>query len=274
MLHRRDLAELEAWESISSESNASYTLNTPEEVVFGANTSCVLTPEAIIGPYWVKGELIRKNVTETQIGVPMHLDMQFVDISTCKPIPQLMIDIWSANATGVYSGVALGEGGLDTSFLRGVQMSDRDGVVQFDTIFPGHYTERATHEHVTSHVNSTLLPNGTYTGGTVTHIGQLFFEESLKHKIEATYPYDQNTQAYTTNDDDEGSIAANATTAAYDPFPEWLMLSDQLSDGLLMWISIGVNMSANYDSDAIFAASWTADGGVANPNFSYSGTLP
>jgi protocatechuate 3,4-dioxygenase beta subunit len=196
MLHRRDLAELEAWESISSESNASYTLNTPEEVVFGANTSCVLTPEAIIGPYWVKGELIRKNVTETQIGVPMHLDMQFVDISTCKPIPQLMIDIWSANATGVYSGVALGEGGLDTSFLRGVQMSDRDGVVQFDTIFPGHYTERATHEHVTSHVNSTLLPNGTYTGGTVTHIGQLFFEESLKHKIEATYPYDQNASLH------------------------------------------------------------------------------
>lgn len=37
---------------------------------------------------------------------------------------------------------------LDTTFLRGIQQTDADGAVQFDTLFPGHYTGRAPHTHV------------------------------------------------------------------------------------------------------------------------------
>jgi protocatechuate 3,4-dioxygenase beta subunit len=55
---------------------------------------------------------------------------------------------------GVYSGVqASGNGdssdasNLDATFLRGIQPSNDEGVVQFESIFPGHYTGRATHIH-------------------------------------------------------------------------------------------------------------------------------
>jgi hypothetical protein len=57
------------------------------------------------------------------------------------------------NQQGVYSGVeASGNGNseagnLDATFLRGIQKSDEDGVVYFQSVFPGHYTGRATHIH-------------------------------------------------------------------------------------------------------------------------------
>ena len=62
-------------------------------------------------------------------------------------------DLWNCNATGVYAGiVATGNGnGLDdptninNTFLRGIQKVDHDGVATFESIFPGHYSGRATH---------------------------------------------------------------------------------------------------------------------------------
>ena len=72
----------------------------------------------------------------------------------------------------------------------------------FDTIFAGHYDGRATHIHLVAQQNGTVFDNGTYAGGTVSHVGQLFFDEDLRSAVEATYPYNTNTQAVTSNDDD------------------------------------------------------------------------
>lgn len=54
-----------------------------------------------------------------------------------------------------------GQGGLNSTFLRGIQLTDHDGVVQFETIFPGHYSGRAVHTHLLAHTNATIEPNGT-----------------------------------------------------------------------------------------------------------------
>lgn len=137
------------------------------------------------------------------------------------------------NATGVYSGVdSTGEGGLNSTFLRGLQMSDNDGVVQFDTIFPGHYSGRATHEHTVVHTNASLLPNGSYTGGTVSHIGQIFFDESLRSAVEETYPYNTNTIEALSNDDD--MWAPSQADNNYDPFPEYVYLGNDIT-GKILW---------------------------------------
>ena len=81
-------------------------------MLFAANTSCILTPENTIGPYYVLGEMVRSDVTESQAGIPLHLEMQFIDTTTCEPIPQLLIDIWACNATGTYSGIDAAQGDL------------------------------------------------------------------------------------------------------------------------------------------------------------------
>lgn len=56
--------------------------------------------------------------------------------------------------------------------------------------------------HVVAHIGGTVLPNGTYTGGKVSHIGQVFFDQSLITKVEALPPYNTNTQRLTTNSAD------------------------------------------------------------------------
>ena len=108
----------------------------------------------------------------------------------------LTSDIWHCNATGVYSGiVADGNGNLNDAsninktFLRGLQTTDSDGVVQYSSIFPGHYSARATHVHVQTHLNGTILPNGTYSGGSVSHIGQFFFDQDLITEVNTLPPY-------------------------------------------------------------------------------------
>ena len=105
-------------------------------------------------PIDVEGEFVRKNVIENEKGVVLYLDIQVVDINTCKPIPKAAVEIWSANATGVYSGVVgFGNGNrADTSnqqnkALRGIQITDKEGAVQFDTILPGGYMGRTAHIH-------------------------------------------------------------------------------------------------------------------------------
>lgn len=139
-------------------------------------------------------------------------------------------------------------------------------MVEFETIFPGHYDGRATHTHILTHLNTTLLPNKTLEVGTgsVAHIGQLFWNEVLRSAVENTSPYNTNTQAITTNADDMWSVLQ--ADSAYDPFPEYIYLGDDLDDGLFAWIQIGLNATADYTDDSYYsiAAYLEADGGYQN----------
>jgi len=269
-LHRRDAASLRKWAATKHDKTGAINLtkDSSNAEIFGSNTSCVLTPDNANGPYFVFQEHIRSNVVEQTVGVPMHLELQFIDVNTCKPATQLLVDTWSCNATGAYSGVsAAGEGGLGTTFLRGVQPTDADGVVSFDTIFPGHYQGRATHQHLIAHVGATTLPNGTYTGGRVAHLSQLFFDQALRDAVEATAPYSTNRIAKTANLVD--GFTGYAATANYDPFPNYIMLGNGLANGLFVWAELGLNTSSNWDYYAPYAATWKEGGGYNNPKFNF-----
>lgn len=103
----------------------------------------------------VKGEAVRKDITEGQAGIKMTMAIQVVDISGCKPVTGAYLDIWSSNSTGMYVGVqgypGMGDPNdasiLKGTALRGVQPVDANGIATFDTLLPGHYDGRATHIH-------------------------------------------------------------------------------------------------------------------------------
>jgi Dioxygenase len=142
-LTNRDFATYN-FSHFSSDATINYT--TRPAVLFGDDSSCMLQPDVTQGPYYVNGELIRENVAEGQGGIPLFLQMQFVDTSTCEPIPNMWVDLWHCNATGVYSGVVANGNGnsndtsnLDATFLRGINLTNSAGVAHFQTIFPGHY---------------------------------------------------------------------------------------------------------------------------------------
>jgi hypothetical protein len=172
------------------------------------------------------------------------------------------------NSTGVYSGVsATGNGdgsaaNLNETFLRGVQQTDADGTVQFQTLVPGHYTGRTNHIHVMLHINATAFSNGTLIDTThVGHVGQAFFDQDLITQVEATSAYVTNTQELTTNSEDM-ILSQEAETS--DPFIEYVLLGDSVEDGLLGWLSFGVDKDLAKNVTA--AATHYQSGGVANPN--------
>lgn len=202
----------------------------------------------------------------------MHMDIQFVDMNTCGPVAAVAADVWHCNSTGVYSGVAADdEGGLNSTFLRGVQLSDGDGVAAFDTLFPGHYDDRITHLHLVAQQHATLLPNGTYTDGTTVHVGQIYFEDALVAAVEATWPYSTNAIPFTTWEVD-GWMLEEATDD-YDPYVEYVQLGADLQDGLLAWITVAVDLSSDHSSNRTAAASYYEGGGVAH-NGSSKGLPP
>jgi hypothetical protein len=121
-LVRRDFASLNR----THESTSSVSYGDDKTLLFSDNFTCILQPEVTVGPYYVGGELIRSDITDGQEGVPLYLDIQLVDTSTCEPLPAVYMDIWHCNATGVYSGVVAPSNGnsddlsnVDATFLRG-----------------------------------------------------------------------------------------------------------------------------------------------------------
>lgn len=175
---------------------------TADHVAASAATACVLTPEVTSGPYYIANHLLRRNVTENQRGLPLALHLTVQHATSCKPIRGANVEIWHANALGVYSGYGSGAspgggggggGGHATptnklTFLRGHQISDAAGEVIFDTIYPGWYRGRAPHIHVKVHV-----------GGSVVHTGQLFFADPTSDAVYRTIHYRSHGQPDTTD---------------------------------------------------------------------------
>lgn len=147
----------------------------PAAVASGA-ISCVLTPELTEGPYYVPAEKVRRNITEGRPGAALDLRLTVVDASTCKAIKGAVVDIWHADAGGVYSGAVAGNSG--TNFMRGIQKTDSSGLARFISVYPGWYQGRAVHIHVKVHL-----------GGTVVHTGQFFFNDALTDAVYKRSPY-------------------------------------------------------------------------------------
>jgi protocatechuate 3,4-dioxygenase beta subunit len=176
------LLGLAGWRAAESEGAG------PAGVASGA-VSCVLTPEQTEGPYYTPGERFRRNITEGRPGVPLLLRLRVVDASTCKPIRNAAVDIWHADALGVYSGFGAGAG--SRTFMRGIQRTDANGLARFRTVYPGWYRGRTVHIHVKVHV-----------AGNVVHTGQLYFPDSLTDRIFRRKPYSRRPDRTTRNAND------------------------------------------------------------------------
>ncbi|ETS87847.1 hypothetical protein PFICI_01675 [Pestalotiopsis fici W106-1] len=249
-----------------------YTLDTPADELFsGVNGSCLLSPEATQGPYYVGGEYVREDIIEEQEGVDTILDYQVIDVDTCEPVPDVYVEMWHCNATGVYSGIVAGGNGnqadtdnIDTTFLRGIQKTDEDGVAQFETIFPGHYLSRTNHIHILVHAaNSTALSNDTI-GNAIwsSHVGQTFFDQDLIDAVELLEPYNTNWQPVTLNEDDN-VLQGETRTDGIDPVFQYTLLSEDIADGLFGWVAFGINTTRA--SSVSPAAFYYEDGGMVNP---------
>lgn len=122
------------------------------------------------------------------------------------------------------------------------------------------------------HFNGTQFDNGTYAGGYVSHVGQLFFDQSLISSVSKVSPYSGNNAAITANSED--NILSEETGNGHDPLVEYSLLStsDDVSEGIFGWISFGVDLTSQ--ETVTGASTLTSNGGVANSGSGMGGGGP
>lgn len=252
---------------IPRDTSVNITTETPHYATI-QNDTCILVPETTAGPYvWPRSETLRQNMAEDQPGVPLYLDIGVLDVNTCEPAPNVLIDMWHCNATGSYSSftglspntpfeelldqlnVTIGDGELDlhtdaTTFLRGMWPTDDNGVMEMQTIFPGFYVERAIHIHVQAHTEWVVRTNGTIVTGNTRATGQIGFGEALSQEIMALAPYATHTEINrTTNDVDSIFKEIDGKGFDYEVQVEPLDGVDN-RNGMIGYITFGVNMTS------------------------------
>ena len=163
--------------------------------------SCVLTPDAGEGPFYLDPKLLRSDITSGQPGAPLQLALQVVRSGDCATLANARVDVWHADALGLYSGYEQqsGVGGISTrtavgqQYLRGTQFTDMAGNVQFRTIFPSWYGGRTPHVHFK-----------VFLGGNEVVASQIFFPDEINKEVFAQWePYRDHVSKRTAFNDND-----------------------------------------------------------------------
>ncbi|HTN86903.1 MAG TPA: protocatechuate 3,4-dioxygenase [Sorangium sp.] len=167
--------------------------------IFEDAASCAMTTTDIEGPFFLDDNeipndinLFRSDIRDGHPGCEFRLYFRLLDgRNSCEPIPDAEVYIWHCDAEGYYSGfdsqdpstpytgpVERTPDNLDR-FCRGVQLSDRNGIVGFTSLWPGWYAGRPVHVHLVARIN------GSTTRLITT---QLYFDADFSAKVYASEP--------------------------------------------------------------------------------------
>ena len=194
-------------------------------------TACSVTESLTEGPCYSTSP-VRSDISEGLDGLPLRLCFKVVD-ADCNPVAGAEVDIWHCDPYGVYSGsdmaaVDFCTGGdpdyYNNDFFRGIQTTDSDGLVYFDTCFPGWYSSRAIHIHFIVSKGGTHLTS------------QVGFADSLVNAITANEPiYRERGTPDTSNRTD--------TVFPTNDYETFLMETGQQSDGsMLAWKALVIDL--------------------------------
>jgi protocatechuate 3,4-dioxygenase beta subunit len=111
----------------------------------------------------------------------------------------------------------------DKRYLRGAQVTNVDGIVEFTTIWPGWYRGRTVHIHVMVHVRKSRVLTS-----------QIMFDERLNTAVFAKAPYSTHTGRDTFNSNDSiflDSMLAEVTQDGEGYVAAIVLSADSDSDG-------------------------------------------
>ncbi|WNG20188.1 protocatechuate 3,4-dioxygenase [Cystobacter fuscus] len=211
----------------------------PDPFAVGLGSACALTCEATLGPCYAT-TVEREDITEGEDGLPVRLAFLIVD-ETCKPIPGATLDIWHCGPDGLYSGEDASDfcttgdtRARSARWYRGVQTTDANGRVNFNTCFPGWYSSRTVHIHFTVRLN-----NQEYV------TSQFVFDDVLDDEIINSQPlYNTRGPRDTTNATDNVVSAESA--------PEYSFQTKRMADGaMLAWKTIVIRSSLSNASCSV-----------------------
>ncbi len=177
--------------------------------------ACATTRPETEGPYWVDERLNRSDIRidpsdgSIEPGVPLQLNLNVLRADAdCAPAAGVWVDIWHCDASGLYSDEAANNT-VGRKFLRGYQITDANGTVQFTTIYPGWYSGRTIHIHFRIRAF-----DGTAT--TFNFTSQVYFDDAVSDAVLARPPYNARGGRNTSNANDGIYDAANLLTLTDD----------------------------------------------------------
>jgi protocatechuate 3,4-dioxygenase beta subunit len=169
--------------------------------------SCSTIPDETAGPFPGDGSngvnvlaedgVVRSDIrssfgssTTTAEGVPLTLDLQVVDTADgCKPLEGAAVYVWHCDKDGNYS--MYGNVAADENYLRGVQVTDRDGRVRFTSVFPACYSGRWPHVHFEVYPDVASITNARNKLAT----SQLAFPEDVCDDVYSTSAYSSSVRS-------------------------------------------------------------------------------
>lgn len=196
------------------------------------DATCTPTCAMTLGPCHDDMAPMREDISEGQPGLPMRFGLRILD-SNCQPVTDANVDIWHCDTVGVYSSdtadnppfcTGSNAEALAARWFRGHQMTNSDGIAWFNSCFPGWYSGRAIHIHLT--VRRSSREGQEYL------TSQVAFPPSLIQEICSTHvDYSGHGQPDTANTAD--SVFPSATVDEYE------VSYDQMADGaMLAWKTI------------------------------------
>ncbi len=145
--------------------------------------NCALIPSETAGPFPLdlteNQVFFRQDVREDRTGVLLHQRIKIIGMENCLPMSNVRVNIWACDKDGLYSGYGAETG---KTYMRGYQITDVNGEVNFTTILPGWYNGRICHIHFQAYVSSVYAA-----------ISQLTYPIAEKNAIYAAHP-DQYTK--------------------------------------------------------------------------------
>lgn len=125
---------------------------------------CSLVPSETAGPFPLdltdNSFFFRQDIREDRIGKQLNLRIRVIGAEDCAPMQNVRVNIWHCDNEGNYSGYGTQEG---LTYLRGYQMTDANGEVNFISTFPGWYPGRVCHIHFQVYVNSNYAAISQFT---------------------------------------------------------------------------------------------------------------
>ncbi|TNM69123.1 intradiol ring-cleavage dioxygenase [Streptomyces sp. NP160] len=192
------LAACGSSEAASTSSSTSSTSATT------ASSALAEIPEETAGPYPGDGSngpdaleesgIIRSDIrssfgtsTTTAQGVPMTLQLDLVDLADGSAAYEgAAVYVWHCDRDGKYSMYS--DGLTSENYLRGVQVADSSGRVEFTSVFPACYSGRWPHIHFEVYPDSSSITDASNAIAT----SQVALPQDVCDAVYATSGYEQS----------------------------------------------------------------------------------
>jgi len=227
-----------------SASTAAAPTTTAGTTTTGGTTAPV--PEETAGPFPGDGSngpnvlaesgVVRRDLTRSfgdasgvAEGVPTTIELRLIDVAGGGgPLEGAAVYLWHCDAAGRYSlydGEIAGE-----NYLRGVQVSDDEGRLAFDTIFPAAYPGRWPHAHFEVYSSAEAATAGEQKLRT----SQLAIPQEACERVYATDGYDGSAQQLAATPLDADGVFSDGYAS------QLAVATGDVEDGITLRLNVGV----------------------------------